>query len=200
MRLIDRSAVALALPLILAGSLLVAQTSASPVRTVTAVDSAETFGFAEPSSGRFVVYASADGIRVLNRRTGKLTTTIDRTTANLQQSYFGQLFANVLVNAAQASRAGGRVSVSVDANGRPEITVTIRDDGAGMTAEVLARAGEPLFSTKAEETRPGARDRATDRGGAWRHRLDRELQRNRDDSDDSTPARELAASGLGALS
>ena len=89
MRLIDRSAVALALPLFLAGSLLVAQTSASTVRTVTAVDSAETFGFAEPSSGRFVVYASAEGIRVLNRRTGKLTTTIDPTTAVLQQSYFG---------------------------------------------------------------------------------------------------------------
>ena len=83
MRLIDRSAVALALPLVLAGSLLAAQTSASPVRTVAAVDSAETFGFAEPSSGRFVIYASADGIRVLNRRTGKLTTTIDRTTAVL---------------------------------------------------------------------------------------------------------------------
>jgi Tol biopolymer transport system component len=89
MRLIDRSAVALALPLVLAGSRLFAQTSASPVRIVAAVDSAETFGFAEPSSGRFVIYASADGIRVLNRRTGKLTTTIDPTTAVLQQSYFG---------------------------------------------------------------------------------------------------------------
>ena len=30
--------------------------------------------------------------------------------------------------------------------------VTVRDDGAGMTADVLARAGEPLFSTKPEGT------------------------------------------------
>ena len=90
MRLIDRSAVALALPFILAGSRLVAQTSASPVRRVAAVDSAETYGFAEPSSGRFVIYASADGIRVLNPRTGKLTTTIEPTTAALRQSYFGE--------------------------------------------------------------------------------------------------------------
>ena len=63
-----------------------------------------------------------------------------------------QLFGNVLVNAAQASRAGGRIGVSVDANSGRELAVTIRDDGAGMTAEVLARAGEPLFSTKAEGT------------------------------------------------
>ena len=90
MRLLDGSAAALALPFVLAGSLLAAQISALPVRTVTAVDSADTFGFGEPSSGRFVIYASADGIRVLNRRTGKLTTTIDRVTAVVQQSYFGE--------------------------------------------------------------------------------------------------------------
>jgi len=59
-----------------------------------------------------------------------------------------QLFGNVLANAAQASRDGGCVRVSIDATCDSQFSVTIRDDGAGMTSDVLARAGEPLFSTK----------------------------------------------------
>src|SRR6185369_13514605 len=55
-----------------------------------------------------------------------------------------QLFGNVLTNAAQASPDGGRVLVSVEANGEPQLSIRIRDDGPGMTADVLARAGEPL--------------------------------------------------------
>jgi signal transduction histidine kinase len=61
-----------------------------------------------------------------------------------------QLFTNVLTNAAQAARAGVMVSAVRSPDAR--ITVTIRDDGPGMSAEVLARAGEPLFSTKPEGT------------------------------------------------
>ena len=63
-----------------------------------------------------------------------------------------QLFANVLTNAAQASRDGGCVMVSVEANGGPQLSISVRDQGPGMTAAVLARAGEPLFSTKPEGT------------------------------------------------
>jgi signal transduction histidine kinase len=63
-----------------------------------------------------------------------------------------QLFANVLTNAAQASPDGARVTVSVEANGGPQLSISVRDQGSGMTADVLARAGEPLFSTKPEGT------------------------------------------------
>jgi len=63
-----------------------------------------------------------------------------------------QLFANVLTNAAQASADGGAVALSVEANGGPLFAVTVRDHGAGMSPDVLARAGEPLFSTKPEGT------------------------------------------------
>ena len=63
-----------------------------------------------------------------------------------------QLFANVLTNAAQASTNGGRVTVSVEANGGPQLSIRVRDRGPGMTAEVLARVGEPLFSTKPQGT------------------------------------------------
>ena len=63
-----------------------------------------------------------------------------------------QLFVNVLTNAAQASPDGGRVVVSVEANGSPQFAISIRDHGPGMDAQVLARAGQPLFSTKPEGT------------------------------------------------
>jgi signal transduction histidine kinase len=63
-----------------------------------------------------------------------------------------QLFANVLTNAAQASPDGGHVLVSVEGNGGPQLSIIVRDQGPGMSANVLARAGEPLFSTKPEGT------------------------------------------------
>jgi signal transduction histidine kinase len=62
-----------------------------------------------------------------------------------------QLFGNVLTNAAQASADGRCVHVSAEA-GTSRVSITIRDEGAGMTPDVLARAGEPLFSTKPEGT------------------------------------------------
>jgi len=80
-----------------------------------------------------------------------------------------QLFSNVLTNAAQASPDGGRVLVSVEANGDPHLSIGIRDQGRGMTPDVLARAGEPLFSTKPEGTGLGlaiARRIAAAHGGS----------------------------------
>jgi signal transduction histidine kinase len=63
-----------------------------------------------------------------------------------------QLFANVLTNAAQASPNGRRTTVSMSADEPEMVSVTISDQGIGMSPDVLARAGEPLFSTKPEGT------------------------------------------------
>lgn len=59
-----------------------------------------------------------------------------------------QLFGNVLANAAQATIDGGRVHISAEPCDASQLEIRIRDEGQGMTEEVLARAGEPLFSTK----------------------------------------------------
>jgi signal transduction histidine kinase len=62
-----------------------------------------------------------------------------------------QLFSNVLHNAAEATSAGGRVSVGAFRdNGRA--TVVVEDTGAGMSAATLARVFEPFYSTKPEGT------------------------------------------------
>lgn len=58
-----------------------------------------------------------------------------------------QAMTGLLRNALEATRAGERVELSVTVDD-DRLTVVVRDDGPGMPAEVLARAGEPFFSTK----------------------------------------------------
>jgi two-component system sensor histidine kinase RegB len=58
-----------------------------------------------------------------------------------------QVMTGLLRNALEATSAGQRVELSVLADDLG-VRVTVRDQGSGMPAEVLARAGEPFFSTK----------------------------------------------------
>lgn len=58
-----------------------------------------------------------------------------------------QVLLNLVLNAAHASPAGAHVVVRVDALGGGA-AVEVTDFGAGMSAEVLARATEPFFTTK----------------------------------------------------
>lgn len=64
----------------------------------------------------------------------------------------GQLFLNLLVNAAQAIEAGAaeanevRVETAADANGWARIE--IRDTGAGVPRELLPKIFDPFFTTK----------------------------------------------------
>jgi len=70
-----------------------------------------------------------------------------------------QVLTNLLVNAIQASRPGGHVSVDArqvdavppaDVGGerRPMASVAVRDEGSGMSEEVAGRVFEPFFTTK----------------------------------------------------
>lgn len=69
-----------------------------------------------------------------------------------QPSRLGQVFVNLLVNAAHAMREGDaarnelRIATRTDERGRA--VVEIRDTGRGMSPEVLRRAFEPFFTTK----------------------------------------------------
>ncbi|WP_166888358.1 response regulator [Massilia sp. CCM 8734] len=71
---------------------------------------------------------------------------------------FEMTLLNLLINARDAIGAGGKVCLSI-ANAAPGapldtlaagdfVRVSVADDGAGMSADVLARATEPFFTTK----------------------------------------------------
>ena len=73
-------------------------------------------------------------------------------TVRASGSHLGQVFLNLLLNAAQAIPDGApadnviEVTTSVDANGF--VVVDIRDSGSGMSPEVMKRIFEPFFTTK----------------------------------------------------
>ncbi len=68
------------------------------------------------------------------------------------ESRLGQVFLNLLVNAAQAIPEGRaedneiRVSIAREASG--EVVISIADTGSGMPAEVIKRLFTPFFTTK----------------------------------------------------
>jgi signal transduction histidine kinase len=61
----------------------------------------------------------------------------------------GQVFLNLLKNAAEAiGERGGEIEVSAERAG-DELVIRVRDDGPGIPPEVRARLFEPFFTTKA---------------------------------------------------
>jgi signal transduction histidine kinase len=70
------------------------------------------------------------------------------------EARLGQLFLNLIVNAAQAIPEGGsaeneiKLSTRLDAADR--VIVEVRDSGIGMPPDVLSRIFDPFFTTKAE--------------------------------------------------
>jgi PAS domain S-box-containing protein len=77
-------------------------------------------------------------------------------TNGVQMAFGGELrqvFANIVGNALDASRAGGKLVVRVrngrdPRNGAPGVRVSIADTGHGMNADTLKHIFEPFFTTK----------------------------------------------------
>jgi signal transduction histidine kinase len=58
-----------------------------------------------------------------------------------------QVFLNLVMNAGQATRTGGRVRIAAATEG-PELVVAVEDDGVGIAPEHLDRIFDPFFTTK----------------------------------------------------
>jgi signal transduction histidine kinase len=59
-----------------------------------------------------------------------------------------QLFLNLLLNAHDATPAGGTIAVELT-RAETQVTVTVADSGPGIAPELLERVFEPFFTTKA---------------------------------------------------
>jgi PAS domain S-box-containing protein len=77
-------------------------------------------------------------------------TEVERVDANA--SRLGQVFLNLIVNAAQAIPEGAvdknEIRVAVTPGGADDVVVAVSDTGSGMTPEVQARIFDPFFTTK----------------------------------------------------
>lgn len=64
-----------------------------------------------------------------------------------------QVFANLIGNAFDATKRGGRIALrtrSRSRNGEPGVSVTIADTGHGMDRGIIRRLSEPFFTTKGD--------------------------------------------------
>lgn len=62
-----------------------------------------------------------------------------------------QLFINIIKNAIEASKEGGKVTVSLLAEDH-QLTILVKDTGCGMSEDRLNRIGEPFYSSKEKGT------------------------------------------------
>ena len=69
----------------------------------------------------------------------------------LDANQIQQVFFNLIKNALEAMRDGGALAIALDADDR-DVSVTVRDDGMGMTAEQLAHLFEPYRTSKEKGT------------------------------------------------
>lgn len=60
---------------------------------------------------------------------------------------FHQCFLNVMKNAIESMPNGGQLHIQTDFNGK-HLTISVKDNGIGMTKEQIDRLGEPYYSTK----------------------------------------------------
>ena len=59
-----------------------------------------------------------------------------------------QVLINLLFNAADASRAGGKIAVRAAEGPAGFVTVTVEDEGSGISAQTMERLFTPFFTTK----------------------------------------------------
>lgn len=63
-----------------------------------------------------------------------------------------QLFINVIKNAIEAAKSAGSIWITLDPLENDRISITVKDNGCGISKERLTRIGEPFYSSKEKGT------------------------------------------------
>jgi signal transduction histidine kinase len=114
-----------------------------------------------PTDIRALVREVLDLLRPLSTKRGVSVVVAgsdDGTKANVEVGQLQQVITNLVMNAVQATSAGGRVEVALtsqrarapegDAPEQSCLCLRVKDTGAGIAAEHLPRIFEPFFTTK----------------------------------------------------
>ena len=109
-----------------------------------------------------------DTLRLLQRTLGQNIDLVTRLNAkgaviSVDRNQLANALLNLAINARDAMPDGGQITITTECRpcettaGRPlrsptgeEVCITVGDTGLGMSEEVLARAAEPFFTTKAD--------------------------------------------------
>lgn len=75
----------------------------------------------------------------------------DHITVYCDEHQLKQVFLNLMKNAIEAMPLGGDIDVTLSTE-KNEIKLEIKDNGIGMSAQMLERLGEPFYSTKEQGT------------------------------------------------
>lgn len=94
-----------------------------------------------------VLHQVLEGVRRKERVTLSVDDRLRRVELEVPIEGVAQAIRGVITNGIDASVAGEHVNVDVEADDK-WVTLTVRDEGTGMPADVLARVGEPFFTTK----------------------------------------------------
>jgi two-component system sensor histidine kinase HydH len=118
--------------------------------------------FAAPNAGSFAPVRVHDlldhSLRLLQHQIGAKRISLQRDfraapdTVRGDDAQLQQAFMNLLLNAIEAMDTDGVLTVGTEIAGGKELRILIRDTGAGIARENLARVFEPFFTTKKNGT------------------------------------------------
>ncbi len=72
-------------------------------------------------------------------------------TIKCDENQMKQVFINLIKNGIEAMPSGGTIYIDTEDSG-DEVVVTLRDEGTGISEDIIKRLGEPFFTTKTTGT------------------------------------------------
>lgn len=72
-------------------------------------------------------------------------------TINCDENQMKQVFINLIKNGIEAMPSGGTIYINTEDSG-DEVLITLRDEGIGISEDIIKRLGEPFFTTKTTGT------------------------------------------------